>query len=203
MKSKIDTPWALRNNSLKLSLIRSEGKDIGETFATIKVISCIGKKRRILGINRRDTALATRNGTFSECNICNLTVQSTNKIKISLYFCFMPDKLGKFNWYSYLSARGYLPLIWKYSVSHIHVVSVHLEERLPLAKELSLENLRILIYVSTGFTLFFIVLLLFFYQSPSSSLYMVFDPSSSNIDEVHSINPFASVFVLETFHHKD
>lgn len=37
MKSKIDTPWALRNNSLKLSLIRSEGKDIGETFATIKV----------------------------------------------------------------------------------------------------------------------------------------------------------------------
>ena len=98
---------------------------------------------------------------------------------------------------SYLSARGYLPLIWKYSVSHTHVASVYLEERLPLAKELSLENLRILIYVSTGFTLFFIVLLLFFYQSPSSSLYMVFDPSSSNIDEVHSINPFASVFVLE------
>ena len=99
MKSKINTPWALRNNSLKLSLIRSEGKDTGEPFATIKVISCIGKERRILGINRRDTALATRNGTFSECNICNLRAQSTNKIKISLYFFFMPDKLGKFNWF--------------------------------------------------------------------------------------------------------
>ena len=45
----------------------------------------------------------------------------------------------------------------------------------------------------------------FLYQSPSSSLCMVFDSISSNIDEVLSINPSANVFVFGDFniHHKD
>ena len=45
----------------------------------------------------------------------------------------------------------------------------------------------------------------FLYQSPSSSLCTVFDSISSNIDEVLSINPSASVFVFGDFnvHHKD
>ena len=46
---------------------------------------------------------------------------------------------------------------------------------------------------------------LFLYQSPSSSLCMVFDSTSSNIDEVLLINPSANDFVFGDFnvHHKD
>ena len=45
----------------------------------------------------------------------------------------------------------------------------------------------------------------FLYRSPSSSLCIVFDSFSSNIDEVLSINPSANVFVFGDFnvHHKD
>ena len=45
----------------------------------------------------------------------------------------------------------------------------------------------------------------FLYQSPSSSLYTVFDSISSSIDKVLSINPTANVFVFANFsiHHKD
>ena len=45
----------------------------------------------------------------------------------------------------------------------------------------------------------------FLYRSPSSSLCMVFDSISSNIDEVLSINPSANVFGFGDFnvHHKD
>ena len=47
--------------------------------------------------------------------------------------------------------------------------------------------------------------LFFVYQSPFSSLCLVFDSVSSNIDEVLSINPSANVFVFGDFnvHHKD
>ena len=46
---------------------------------------------------------------------------------------------------------------------------------------------------------------LFLYQSPSSSLYTVFDSISSNIDEVLLINSSANVFVFGDFnvHHKE
>ena len=45
----------------------------------------------------------------------------------------------------------------------------------------------------------------FLYRPPSSSLYMVVDPISTNIDEILSINPRADVFVFKdsNFHHKD
>ena len=45
----------------------------------------------------------------------------------------------------------------------------------------------------------------FLYQSPSSSLCMIFDSVSSNIDEVLLINPSANLFVFGDFivHHKD
>ena len=49
------------------------------------------------------------------------------------------------------------------------------------------------------------VLLLFPYQSPSSSLSTVFHSISSNTDVVLSINPSANVFIFGDFniHHKD
>ena len=57
---------------------------------------------------------------------------------------------------------------------------------------------------STSFTSLS-ALIFFLYQSPSSSLCMVFYSISSNIDEVLSNNPSANVFVFgdSTVHHKD
>ena len=86
--------------------------------------------------------------------------------------------------------RGYLPFIRKDSSTHMHGLAVYVKEGLPFARNLSLEN-------SGGSYLCFRQALLhsvsyFFslHQSPSSSLCMVFDSTSSNIDEV-------------LFHHKD
>ena len=62
---------------------------------------------------------------------------------------------------------------------------------------------RFLLMFSTGFTS--VSYFFFLFQSPSSALCMVFDSTSSNIDEVLSINPSANVFVFGDFdvHHKD
>ena len=56
-----------------------------------------------------------------------------------------------------------------------------------------------------GFTWHSVSYSFFLYQSPSSSLCTVFDSTSSNIDEVLSINPSANVFVFGEFnvHQKD
>ena len=56
---------------------------------------------------------------------------------------------------------------------------------------------------STGFTSLGVLLLL--YRLPSLSLCMVFNSTSSNLDEIPWINPFANVFVFGDFnvHHKD
>ena len=103
------------------------------------------------------------------------------------------------------SMTGYLPLIRKDSITYMDGFIVHVKEGLPFARELSLEN-------STGFYLCCRLALLhlvsyffFLYQSPSSSLCTVFDSTSSNIDEVISINLCANVFAFGDFnvHHKD
>ena len=103
------------------------------------------------------------------------------------------------------SVRGYLPLILKYSSTHMHGLTVYVKEGLPFARDLSLEN------SSDSYLCFQLALLhsvsyfFFLYQSPSSALCTVFDSVSSNIDEVLSINPSANVFVFGDFnvHHKD
>ena len=101
------------------------------------------------------------------------------------------------------SVRGYLPLIQKGSISHMHDLAVFVKEGLPFARDLSLEN-------STGSNLCFQLALLhsvscffFLYRLPSSFLCMVFDSISSNIDEVLLINPSANMFVFGDFnvHH--
>ena len=80
-----------------------------------------------------------------------------------------------------------------------------MKEGLPFARALSLENsadsylcIRLALVHSVSY--FF-----FLYRSPSSSLCMVFDSISSNIDEVLSINRTANVFVFGDFNvrHKD
>ena len=102
------------------------------------------------------------------------------------------------------SVRVYLPLIWKDS-NTLHGLAVYMKEGLPFAQDLSLEN-------SVDSYLYFWLALLhsvsyffFLYWSPSLSLCTVFDPISSNIDEVLSINPSGNVFVFGDFkvHHKE
>ena len=103
------------------------------------------------------------------------------------------------------SVRGYFPIIRKDSVTHMHGLAVYVKEGLPFARNLFLEK------SADSYLCFRLALLhslsyfFFLYRSPSSSLCKVFDPISSNIDEVLSINPSANVFVFGDFnvHHKD
>ena len=66
------------------------------------------------------------------------------------------------------SMRGYLPLIWKDSSTHMHGLAIYVKEGLPFARDLSLEN-------SADFYLCFWLALLhsvsyFFFLYQSSSL---------------------------------
>ena len=87
----------------------------------------------------------------------------------------------------------------------MHGLAVHVKEGLPFSRDLSLEN------SADSYLCFQLALLhsvsyfFFLYRSPSSSLCMVFDSISSNIDEVLSINPSANVFVFGDLnvHHND
>ena len=80
-----------------------------------------------------------------------------------------------------------------------------LEEGLPFARDLSLENsadsyLRFRLALLHSVSYFF-----FLYRSPSSALCTVFYSISSKIDEVFSINPSPNVFIFGDFNvrHKD
>ena len=81
----------------------------------------------------------------------------------------------------------------------MHGLAVYVKEGLPFACHLSLEN------SADSYLCFQLALLhsascfIFLYRSLSSSLCMVFDSISSNIDEVLSINPSANVFVFGDF----
>ena len=57
------------------------------------------------------------------------------------------------------SVRGYLPLIWKDSSTHIHGRAVYVEEGLPFARDLSRKFCRFLLMFSTGFMSLSIILL--------------------------------------------
>ena len=103
------------------------------------------------------------------------------------------------------SVRGYLPIIRKDSSTHMHGLTAYVKEGLPFAWDLSLENSADS-YLCFPLALFQSVSYFFFlYRSPSSSICMVFDSTSSKIDEVLLINPSANVFVFGDFnvHHKD
>ena len=82
----------------------------------------------------------------------------------------------------------------------MHGLTVYVKEGLPFARDLSLEY-SVDSYLCFGLALLHSVSYFFFlYRSPSSSLCIVFDSISSNIDEVLSINPSAVLFDV---HHKD
>ena len=87
----------------------------------------------------------------------------------------------------------------------MHGLAVYVKKGLPFARDLSLEN-PAYSYLCFQLALLHSVSYFFFlYRSLSSSLCMVFDSISSNIDEVLSINPSANVFVFGDFnvHYKN
>ena len=104
-----------------------------------------------------------------------------------------------------ISVRGYLPLIRKDSGTHMHGLAVYVKEGFPFARDLSLENSADSYLCFRPALLHSVSYFFFLYRSPSSALCTVFDSTSSNIDEVLSINPSANVFVFGDFnvHHKD
>ena len=87
----------------------------------------------------------------------------------------------------------------------MHGLAVYVKEGLPFAWDLSLEHSADSYFCFHLALLHSVSYFFFLYQSPSSSLCMVFDSISPNIDEVLSINPSANVFVFEDFnvHHMD
>ena len=97
------------------------------------------------------------------------------------------------------SVTDYLPLIRKDSSTHMHSLAVYVKQGLPFAWDLSLENSADS-YLCFRLTFLHSVSYFFFLnRSPSSSLSMVFDSISSNIDEVLSINPSVNVIVFGDF----
>ena len=103
------------------------------------------------------------------------------------------------------SMRGYLPLIQKDSITHMHGLTVYVTQILPFTWDLSLENsadsyLCFRLALLHSMSHFFLL-----YRSLSLSLSKVFDSNSSNINEVLSISPSANEFVFGEFnvHHKD
>ena len=126
---------------------------------------------------------------------CECFLESNSPEILALCETNLDDSIDSGNF----SMRGYLPLIWKDSSTHMHGLSVYIKEELPFARSLSLKNfadsylyfrLALLHSVSYFFPLC---------RSPSLSLCMVFDSISSNIDEVLLINPSANVFVFGDF----
>ena len=93
---------------------------------------------------------------------------------------------------------GYLPLTWNDSTTHIHGLAVYVKQELPFARALTLEN-------SADSYVCFKLASLWLLSSFSSMDYLLclqsyfFDSTSSNIDEVLSINPSANVFVFGDF----
>ena len=77
----------------------------------------------------------------------------------------------------------------------MHSLAVYVKEGLPFAHNLFLENSADSQYLCFQLALLHSVSYFFFLYLSLSSLCMVFDSTSSNTDEVLSINPSANVFV--------
>ena len=95
--------------------------------------------------------------------------------------------------------RDNLPLIPRHSTNFVYDLTVYVNEELPFAWYLSLEN------SADSYLRFRLALLhsvshfLFLYRLPSLPLCIVFDSISSKIDDILSINPSANVFVFGDF----
>ena len=109
---------------------------------------------------------------------CESFLESNSPDILALCETNLDDSIDSGNF----SVRGYLPLIQKDSSTHMHGLTVYVKERFPFAWDLSLEN-SVDSYLCFGLALLDSVSYFFFlHQSSSSSLSMIFDSISSNID---------------------
>ena len=126
---------------------------------------------------------------------CESLLESNSPDVLALCQTNLDDSIDSGNF----SVRGYLPLIRKYSSTHMHGLAVYVKEGLPFVRDVSLENFADS-YLCFRLALLHSVSYFFFlYRSSSSSLCTVFDSISSKIDEVLSIKPSANVFETLTF----
>ena len=126
---------------------------------------------------------------------CESFLESNSPDILALCETNLDDSIDSGNF----SVRGYLPLIRKYSSTHMHGLAGYVKEGLPFARDLSLENSADSYLCFRLALLYSVSYFSFLYRSPSSALCTVFDSISSNIDEVLSINPSANVFVFGNF----
>ena len=130
---------------------------------------------------------------------CESFLESNSPDTLPLCETNLDDSIDSDNF----SVRGYLPLIQKYSSTHMHGLAIYVKEGLPFACDLSLEN------SADSYLCFQLALLhsvsyfFFLYRPPSLLLFTLFDSISSNTDKVLSINPSANVFGNVNIHHKD
>ena len=98
------------------------------------------------------------------------------------------------------SVRGYLPLIQKDSITHMHGLAVYVKDGFPFARDSSLENSADSYLCFRQALLHLVFCFFFLYQSlsPSLSLCTVFDSISSNIDEILSIHTSTICLFLKT-----
>ena len=96
--------------------------------------------------------------------------------------------------------RGYLPLMRKDSITHMHGLAVYVKDGLPFARDSSLENSADSYLCFRQALLHLVFCFFFLYQSlsPSLSLCTVFDSISSNIDEILSIHTSTICLFLKT-----
>ena len=74
---------------------------------------------------------------------CESFLESNSRDILALCETNLDDSIDSGNF----SVRGYLPLIRKDSSTHMHGLAVYVKEGLPFARDLSVENSQILIYV--------------------------------------------------------
>ena len=127
-------------------------------------------------------------------------------IKLSWYSCFIWDKPGWLNRFWQFLCERYLTLIWKDSSAYAWSCKICKGRTSFCIGLISRKHCRFLLTAGIQLALLYSVPYFFFvYQSPSLSLWTVFDSISSNIDEVLLINLSANFFVFGEFniHHKD
>ena len=123
---------------------------------------------------------------------CESFLESNSPDILALCETNLDDSIDSGNF----SVRGYLPLIQKDSITHMHGLGVYVKEGLPFVWNLSLENSADSYLCFQLASLQSVSYFFFLYRSPSSLLCTVFDSILSNIDEVLSINPSANLFCL-------
>ena len=86
--------------------------------------------------NSLKLSFASVQGLPSNFVECKSFLESSSPAILALCETNLDDSTDSGNF----SVRGYLPLIWKDSIFHMHGLAVYVKEGLPFAQDVSLEN---------------------------------------------------------------